>query len=235
MKTKILAAALLLTTANFGYAADAVVEEVVVVDSAYNWSGVYVGGTIGYGWADTNVTELDDYSFSDFGDTEFDFDSDGILGGVFVGANWQSGSFDYGVEADFSATDINNTVENTMNPGTGESFSNTIDWFGTIRGRLGYAMDRTLLYATGGVAFAEIRSSYNDPLDSTFAVASGTAWGWTIGAGAEYAVTDNWTLRGEYLYVDLEDRQGSFQDGGTFRYDFDNDMNVVRIGAAYKF
>ena len=232
MKIKLLATALFLGTAGFAHAADAVVEDVIILDSAYNWSGVYVGATVGYGWADTNVTDLDFYSFSSFGDTEFDFDSDGILGGVFVGANWQSGNFVYGVEADISATDIENTVENTMIPGSGESFSNNIDWFGTIRGRLGYAMDRTLVYATGGVAFADVESSYNDPLDDTFFIASDTAWGWTIGAGAEYALTDNWTLRGEYLYVDLEDLQGSF-DG--YRFDFDNDMHVVRLGAAYKF
>jgi outer membrane immunogenic protein len=233
MKTHALAAALLLGSFNYSLAADAVVDEVVVVDSAYNWSGVYLGATIGFGWANTNVTELDNYSFSDFvGDTEFDFDSDGILGGAFIGYNWQSGNFVYGVEADISATGIDNAVENTMNPGSGESFSTNIDWFGTVRGRLGYAADRWMPYVTGGVAFADITSSYNDPEDDNFAVASGTVWGWTIGAGAEYALTDNWTLRGEYLFVDLEDKQGSFDD---FRYDFDNQIHVVRAGAAYKF
>ena len=234
MKTQILAAALLLSASGLASAADAVVDEVVVVDSTYNWSGVYVGGTIGYGWAETTVTELDSYSFSSFGDTEFDYDSDGILGGAFVGYNWQAGSFVYGVEADISATDINNTVANSMIPDSNESFSNKIDWFGTIRGRLGYSVDRWMPYVTGGVAFADVTSSYddNDSFPGSHAVASDTAWGWTIGAGAEFAVTDNWTLRGEYLFVDLEDTRGSF-DG--YRYDFENQINVVRLGAAYKF
>lgn len=237
MKTHVLAAALLLGSSTYALAADAVVDEVVVVDSAYNWSGVYLGATIGYGWADTNVTELDDYSFSDFGDTEFDFDSDGILGGAFIGYNWQAGNFVYGAEADFSATDINNTVANSMIPGSDESFSNKIDWFGTVRGRLGYAVDRWMPYVTGGVAFADVTSSYddNDAGQDNHAVASDTVWGWTIGAGAEYALTDNWTLRGEYLFVDLEDTRGSFDDGGEYRYDFDNQIHVVRVGAAYKF
>jgi outer membrane immunogenic protein len=236
VKTLLLASTILVATVAAADAADAVVEEVPVAVS-YDWTGAYIGAHVGYAWANTNVTELDNYSFSDLdGDTEFDFDSDGIIGGVFGGFNWQSGQFVYGVEADISASDIDNTVDNTMNPGTNESFTTNIDWFGTVRGRLGYAVDRFLPYVTGGVAFGDIESSYNDPEDSSFAVASETVFGWTIGAGAEYALTDQWSLRAEYLYVDLEDSRGSFFAGtDEYRYDFDNDLHVVRIGASYGF
>lgn len=238
MKTQLFAAAILLGSSHVALAADAVVDnEVVFVATADNWSGVYVGATIGYGWADTNVTQLDSYSFSLLDDTEFDFDSDGILGGAFIGYSWKSGNFVYGVEADISATDIENTVANSMIPADDESFSNKIDWFGTVRGRLGYAADRWMPYITGGIAFADVTSSYddNDPGQDNHAVASDTVWGWTIGAGAEFAVTDNWTLRGEYLFVDLKDTRGSFYDDSEYRYDFDNQIHVVRLGAAYKF
>jgi outer membrane immunogenic protein len=235
VKTLLLASTILVASIAAAAAADAVIEEVPVAVS-YDWTGAYVGVHLGYAWADTNVTELDDYPFSQNGETQFDFDSDGIIGGVFAGYNWQAGQFVYGVEADITATGIDNTVDNTMfAPGSGETFSTNIDWFGTLRGRLGYAVDRFLPYVTGGLAFGDIESSYNDPLDGNFAVASEVVFGWTIGAGAEYALTDQWSLRAEYLYVDLEDSQGSFADGGTFRYDFDNDLHVVRVGASYNF
>jgi outer membrane immunogenic protein len=236
MKKLLLASTFLIATVAGAAAADAVIEEVPVAVS-YDWTGAYIGAHVGYAWADTTVTELDFYSFSIFGDTEFDFDSDGIVGGVYGGYNWQSGQFVYGVEADISASDIDNTVDNTMAaPGEDETFSTNIDWFGTLRGRLGYAADRFLPYVTGGLAFGDIESSYNDPLDNSFAVASETVFGWTLGAGVEYALTDQWSLRAEYLYVDLEDSQGSFVGcEGTCRYDFDNDLNVVRVGASYGF
>jgi outer membrane immunogenic protein len=235
MKKLLLTSTFLVASIAAAAAADAVIEEVPVAVT-YDWTGAYIGAHVGYAWANTTVTELDFYSFSSFGDTEFDFDSDGIIGGVHAGYNWQSGQFVYGVEADIAATDIDNTVDNTMIPGSGETFSTNIDWFGTLRGRLGYAVDRFLPYVTGGVAFGDIESSYNDPLDDNFAVASDTVFGWTIGAGAEYALTDQWSLRAEYLYVDLEDSRGSFFDGADeFRYDFDNDLHVVRVGASYNF
>lgn len=242
MKNLLLATTFLIASVGVAAAADAVIEEVPVA-VRYDWTGAYVGGHVGYAWANTNVTELDNYGFSQFGDTEFDFDSDGIIGGVHAGYNWQTGRFVYGFEADIAASDVDNTVDNTMLPASGESFSTNIDWFGTFRGRLGYAADRFLPYVTGGIAFGDIESSYNDPLENfpfpggNFAVASDVVFGWTLGAGAEYALTENWILRAEYLYVDLEDSRGTLTNsfGDMFRYDFDNDLHVVRVGASYKF
>jgi outer membrane immunogenic protein len=227
-------------------AADAVVHEAtpeIAAAVGYDWAGLYAGAHLGYAWADTNVTALDDYLFSPALDAEFNFDSDDIVGGVHAGYNWQRGRFVYGVEVDITASGIDETVDNTLSPGSGESFSTKIDWFGTARARLGYAVDRFLPYVTGGMAFADIESSYNDPDENfpspvgNFAVASDVVFGWTLGAGAEYALDENWILRAEYLYVDLEDSQGTLRTifADTYRYDFDNDLHVVRLGASYKF
>ncbi|QOF72379.1 porin family protein [Aminobacter sp. SR38] len=201
------------------------------------WAGGYAGVHLGYGGARTTVTELDDYSFSNFGDTEFKFDSDGFLGGVHAGYNWQSGQLVYGVELDVTGADIDATVANSMIPGSNESFSTRIDWFGTARARLGYSVDRFLPFVTGGLAFGHVRSSYddNDFSPGNHAVADDVVAGWTIGAGAQYALSDNWSLRAEYLYVDLQDNRGSFGSGDAYRYDFDTNLHVVRLGASYGF
>lgn len=242
MNRLLLASTFLFATGSAALAADAVTYEVAPeapLVAAFNWTGAYVGVHLGYGRADATVIDLDDYSFSSFGDTEFDFDADGFLGGVHAGYNWQAGSLVYGFEADVTASDINNTVANSMIPGSDESFSTSIDWFGTARARLGYAAGRFLPYVTGGVAFGDIESSYDDDDvgQDHHAVASDVVWGWTAGAGIEYAVTDAWSLRTEYLFVDLEDNRGSFETAidGTFRFDFDNDIHVLRIGSSYKF
>lgn len=235
MRQFLLAATAVIAVSSAAVAADTVAVEPVV--PAYSWAGGYAGVHLGYGWGRTKVTELDGYSFSSSGDTEFKFNSNGFLGGVHAGYNWQSDRLVYGVELDFTAADINNTVANSMIPGSDESFSTKIDWFSTARARLGYSIDRFLPFVTGGVAFGHVRSSYddNDEGQDNHAIADDVVAGWTVGAGAQYALTDNWSLRAEYLYVDLKDSQGAFSDGETFRYDFDNNIHVVRLGASYRF
>ncbi|MCX8572977.1 outer membrane protein [Aminobacter sp. MET-1] len=206
--------------------------------AGFVWTGGYAGVHLGYGGGRTTVTELDFYTFSEFGDTQFKFNSNGFLGGVHAGYNWQSGQLVYGVEVDLTGANIDNTVANSMLPRSNESFSTSVDWFSTARVRLGYSIDRFLPFVTGGFAFGHARSSYddNDAAQNNHAIADNVVAGWTIGAGAQYALTDNWSLRAEYLYVDLEDSRGAFQYAGdTFRYDFDNDIHVVRLGASYKF
>src|SRR5688572_14865848 len=96
MKSLLLATSLILGFGGTAVAADAV-EDVVIVDEGYNWSGVYVGVQGGYGWGDN------DYGYES---DRVGFDSDGFVGGLTAGANWQNGSFVYGVEADISYSDV---------------------------------------------------------------------------------------------------------------------------------
>ncbi len=105
---------------------------------------------------------------------------------------------------------------------------------GTIRGRLGFALDRVLLYATGGAAFAGVTNSYQSPFG--YSSIGKSVAGWTIGGGLEYALTSNWSVRAEYRYTDF----GSWTDypltaalGGNVTHHLTE--NAVRLGAAFKF
>ena len=207
----------------------------------YNWTGFYVGGNVGYSWgrettdivgAATTTTRTRDFrtagptliadttvtgapvAFAGTGSTKVD----GIIGGGQIGYNWQfSPSWVFGLEADIQGSGekgdfavcvgaVGCTVVGTANY--------KLNWFGTVRGRLGVlASDRVLLYVTGGLAYGEIESNYSLGFVGFPAVAFGTKQtkaGFTVGGGIEGALGGNWTAKAEYLYVDL----GSF-GGGT--------------------
>jgi opacity protein-like surface antigen len=124
-----------------------------------------------------------------------DGDASGFMGGAQIGYNWQFSQFVVGVEGDISATDLDG-----------------INWLATVRGRLGYAWDRVMPYATAGLAIAEIDTPF---LSSS----SETETGWTAGGGIEVAVSDNVSVRGEYLHFDLSDIDGDIVRAGiNFRF-----------------
>ena len=217
--------------ASSAYAADAVIEEVAVVDTAHNWSGVYLGAQAGYDWGDHSETEYlatGAFSYSQ------DFDSDGASGGLFGGYNWQSSQFVFGVDANIDYSNIDGGYSITNLGGTG-STDLSINWQGALRARVGVALDRILLYAAAGgaVADAEYDFGVDGVLDETF---DETLWGWTVGAGVDAAITDNIFVRAEYRYTDFEDvtlvPQNTFA-GNT--YDESTNIQAVRFGVAYKF
>jgi opacity protein-like surface antigen len=125
-------------------------------------------------------------------------DSSGFMGGAQIGYNLQFSQFVVGVEGDISSTDWDG--------------SRDVNWFATVRGRLGYAWDRVMPYATAGLAIAEVDRPFTGP-------SSETETGWTAGGGIEFAVSDNVSLRGEYLHFDLSDIDGDIVRGGiNFRF-----------------
>jgi outer membrane immunogenic protein len=149
--------------------------------AVFNWTGMYVGGHLGYGFAD---------------------DVDGFLGGVQLGYNWQfSPNIVFGLEADITGTDMN---------GTPLGIPVHIDYLATARARIGYAWDRTMLYGTGGLAYSRAAAAGLHDTDT----------GWAAGAGLEWAYSNSWTLKAEYLYVDL---------GNNF------DASIIKLGANYRF
>lgn len=236
MKKLLLASAAVLLSTGYSLAADAVVDEVVVVESGYNWSGVYIGAQVGYAWADASV----DYSEYPDGQYAWAPDPDGLLGGVYAGANWQlSNGVVFGAETEFNINDgsdnaiyINNYVPTY--PGNYD-MDVRLDWSGSTRLRLGYAMDRWMGFVTGGVAYA----GYEADLYSV-ANGDGTLLGWTIGGGAEYALTDNWRVRLSYLYTDYDDDmfQVNYNDGSGYYdgpFDIDLDTHALQIGVSYNF
>jgi outer membrane immunogenic protein len=137
------------------------------------------------------------------------------VGGVQAGYNWQNGAWVFGVEGDIQATG----AEETFAP---RKFSNP--WFGTVRGRAGFAFSNILLFGTGGLAFGELRATTFGASDSH------TNAGWTLGAGAEVGFAPNWSAMVEYLYVDLANSNFVF-GGASNGYRF----GLIRAGVNYRF
>jgi opacity protein-like surface antigen/outer membrane receptor protein involved in Fe transport len=155
----------------------------------YNWSGFYLGLNAG------GVFGINTMSTSGGGGSA-SVKEPGLLGGAQVGANYQTGPLVWGFEADYDASTQNKSLPG--GPLTG-STSQT-PWFATLRGRLGMAFDRTLVYGTAGGAAGELRSIAAIPAGTTSTtVTYGT---WAAGGGVEYGITDNLSARLEYLYLD---------------------------------
>lgn len=165
-----------------------------------SWMGPYLGGNLGYGWGDV---------------TNNGARPSGVLGGIQAGYNWQSGALVYGVEGDLQL----NSADDTF---AAWKFSNP--WFGTARGRVGFTFNNILLYGTGGLAFGTVKA------ESFGFSESHTSFGWTAGVGAEVALTQNWSAKIEYLYVDLSGNTFSLT-GLPQGYQF----NTLRVGVNYRF
>ncbi|MEW9805382.1 outer membrane protein [Mesorhizobium sp. ZMM04-5] len=227
--TKLLAAAILLAASSSAFGADAVVDEVVVVDTSYNWSGIYVGAQIGYAWGDSDV------DFSTIPVTS-NPEPDGVLGGVYLGYNAQlANGVVLGVEGDFAFADLHDGdgLASPV-PLPGQSIEVDVNWTAALRARLGYAAGRFLPYVAGGVAFADVdHEGFSSP-NASAGTGSDTFVGWTIGVGAEYAFTDRLIGRAEYRYSDY----GSEDYAGTVNFpthSVDLKTNDIRLGISYKF
>ncbi len=233
-----------------------------VIAPVYDWTGFYIGGNIGYSWGRSSDTSTvtngaGTVLFTSANTT----DLNGIVGGGQIGYNWQMQNWLFGLEADIQATDEKGTrnficPQSTCTPTFGQiavfpgpavpvALSQKIDWFGTVRGRLGFlATPQVLLYATGGLAYGEVDSSaVIGAAGTAFSTVSNTHVGWTVGAGIEGMIAPNWTARLEYLYVDLGTANGSFATtigalgGGLVVENFSSHVtdNILRVGINYKF
>lgn len=144
----------------------------------FSWTGFYIGGQAGYGWG----SGADALGLAGV-------DPKGWLAGAQAGYNYQFANHVVaGIEADIAGGDIS---AGTL------GLSSTLDLLGTVRGRLGYAFGPVLPYVTGGFAWG------NNAISIPGASQSQTLTGWTVGAGIEYALTEHWTAKTEYLYTDL--------------------------------
>jgi outer membrane immunogenic protein len=199
----------------------------------FTWTGIYIGGQVGYGWGNQNVS-----SSSGFGFDSFSSNNDGVIGGAHVGYNLQLSQFVIGLEGSVDGSSINKSFSRFgFVPAT---YDTSADVQGSIRGRVGYAMDRALIYATGGVAFAGVDNSISTPFG--FDSASSTRVGWTVGGGLEYAITNNWSVRAEYRYTDFGHSSifasNAFNEPGIGGGGFVNRhliQNQVQVGFSYKF
>ncbi|KJC59175.1 hypothetical protein UP10_20085 [Bradyrhizobium sp. LTSPM299] len=233
------------------------------VDPGYNWTGFYVGGNIGYSWGRSSDTSslsngVGTVLFTSAGSSNLD----GVVGGGQIGYNWQMQNWVWGLEADIQGTDEKGSRGFTCGvsvctpplggflalvlpgPAVPVTLNQKIDWFGTVRGRVGVlATPRVLLYVTGGLAYGEVASNGTIGAALTPFSATDTKAGYTVGVGIEGAIGGNWTAKLEYLYVDLGRVSGTSATtipalgGGTLSSNASSRIsdNVLRVGLNYKF
>lgn len=226
----------------FAASPDPVVLEPPVLAPLFSWAGGYIGAQAGYLDSDIDLSGVNTASTPPRTMSTSDLNASGAVGGIFAGYNWQrSANLVYGVEAEINGTDADKSGAGVPSPGFGfirNGIKSEIDWNAALRGRVGYAMDRTLFYAAGGVAFADVN------LDGTAAGGPGTfsysetLTGWTIGAGVEHAFTDNWVARLDYRYSDYGDDSFTFiapGSGDLHRFKLDAVTHEVKAGISYKF
>jgi outer membrane immunogenic protein len=288
MRRLLLSSAALAVMSAGAFAADlpargpAIAPAPVYVAPIFTWSGFYVGLNAGVGFGNNDnrglrafaapgapgpVLDAVDFVNAGFATARRDSDRTSFTGGAQIGYNWQFGAMVFGLEADINYMDRKRGGGNYTLVGTGRYAGYELDvnhgrggsnWFGTIRPRLGVAFDRTMIYATGGLAYGGSRGDgatvtlFDTAPPPAVEVArwagnrrSGSNWGWTIGGGVEHAFGNNWSAKLEYLYVDL-DRGGNrdlVRISGDQRADLvsfragrsSSAFHVVRAGLNWRF
>lgn len=224
----------------------------------YNWTGCYVGVNAGGGWGE----HAGDRGIINSGNgtlnagtgvpVALDVGSNGIIGGGQAGCNYQTGQFVLGIETDIQGSSIrgSSTIffpspNGGITDATTANGTERLNWFGTVRARVGItAMNNLLFYGTGGLAYGGVDSSASLVLtpatDGNYAGStSETNIGWTVGVGGEYMFANNWSVQLEYLYLDLGSTDVRMLDPGrpgTFiDYSFHHRDNIVSAGINYKF
>jgi outer membrane immunogenic protein len=201
------------------------VAPVVYAPPVYNWSGFYIGGNVGAGFAHS--------SWSDpFIGTHDTFDKTGFIGGGQVGVNWQINALVLGVEGDFDWTGLKGSGHDSL----GNTINTNAQWTSTVTGRIGAAFDRLLVYGKGGVAFAHVNEGLTDVFGGV-ASASQTRTGWTAGVGLEYAFAPNWSAKIEYDYLGFGSDTVNFATAHFPAYNTNASLNVqeVKAGINFKF
>lgn len=229
---------------------------VFIPPPSFSWAGIYIGGTAGFARAYHHYDDLQGAfpGYPGFSDVR----SSGFVGGGTLGINFQAGSIVYGLETDFSwlsnkanYVDPNGSI-NAYYP----SETNRLKDLGTVRGRLGLAVDRALVYFTAGLAYGEVNDAvqYNSfrfptvgaPFNVPYYSVNTTRVGWVAGGGVEYAVTQNWTVKGEALYVDLGTANANwislnaanaqfFPGNANYNLRWNMTAAILRAGVNYKF
>jgi outer membrane immunogenic protein len=214
----------------------------------FSWTGFYIGAHVGYGWGETDATTLETNAFFPAGHVNTN-EFDGFLGGGQIGFNYQTGMWVFGIEAQGSWSAIDGT---TIHPAVlladrhAENLTE-VDWIVTLTGRLGIAAGPVLYYLKGGAAWADFAVRNHSIQTSTGFIGqttsgSETRFGWTIGGGIEYALGGNWSVKGEYNYLDFGTEQvtrsgTNFLTGLPVTTVNDNDthLHVVKFGINYRF
>lgn len=198
----------------------------VMTTMPFNWAGGYVGVSAGYMFDRTTRATGYGLAGNQFSKRYIN-GTNGFVGGVFGGYNFTAGNVVYGVEANVDYADSHatrRTFHGIASTGSDLGFN------GALRARLGYSLDRALFYVNGGVALADVKYTATDVTGT--AKKSSTEFGYTLGAGMEYAVTSNLLLRTEYAFTDYGDK--TLATGGG-RYNFETRTHTMKAGLGYKF
>lgn len=212
---------------------------------AFNWGGIYIGLNGGGSWVSQGNSTFT-YSATGATSSGQSFSNSGFLGGGQIGFNYQAGQAVFGLEADADYLSNKSTVTVTDFGGGNASHAYTTDFLSTVRGRLGFAWDRALIYGTGGLAMAEyqVQRTQNTSGAGGLDVAGATQTvsnfrlGWAAGAGVEYAFTDSITGRVEYLVAGLESASDTYSFPAATSVNASSPteyINMVRAGLNFKF
>jgi outer membrane immunogenic protein len=210
------------------------------IDPIYNWAGFYVGGHVGGAWSNEQWTNTS--NTTPFGDLSpgqgFRQRGSGAFGGGQIGYNWQASNYVFGLEGTISGLGNRGTVFNNVFGARDDQFSWRTNWMATITGRAGYAVNNNLFYVKGGYAGASNRLSVVDVVPTTGSGAQ-THWhnGWTVGAGWEYGITQNWIVGLEYDYSAFERKNYQIAGASPGTYWFDakpRDIQSAVVRLSYK-
>jgi outer membrane immunogenic protein len=206
------------------------------------WTGCYIGGNVGYGWAPTK--------WSDGGIEFASHTADGVVGGGQIGCDYQSGAWVFGIQGMFDAADLKgSSVNSFLDPGGRVVDSTKVSWLATLTGRVGYTIQPlTLLYVKGGAAW--VHSKFNECCEPTVVLqdelgpigdgyANVTRIGWTVGAGIEHMFMPHWSVFLEYDFIDIGTKTTTFtpinSTPSPFNYKIDQNVNLFLAGLNYRF
>ena len=219
--------------------APAPVMKAPIMAPAFSWSGFYIGGNLGGAWTNSTIADnLFGLSFGNGNNAVF-------VGGGQVGFNYQTGNFVFGVEGDFDwAANNNNSVTGVVGP-LGHTFTGSANdkWMATVAGRLGYAVDRWLIYVKGGGGWVGANGFTVTDVTTGTSVSAGSSnnvSGWLVGGGFEWAFANNWSVRAEYDYFGLSGRSFTVPAtlpslaGDTFTTG-NNNIQMATVGINYLF
>jgi len=204
---------------------------------AVSWTGLYIGVNAGAGRLNATQNHFtSDGVCADERQFSCTLSASGGIFGLQGGYNFQSRNFVYGIEGDFDWAHLSNTQSGLSNNSVIRA---KVDRLASVRGRMGLAVDDTLAYVTGGVAFAGVKSGWGGGYSGTANVCcdvtSSSRTGWVGGGGIEHMLTPNWTMRAEGLYYNLGTKKLNPTVGGTLRpTSFSEEVFVARLGLNFK-
>jgi outer membrane immunogenic protein len=211
-----------------------------VMAPVFSWTGFYIGGNVGGAWSNTTISDsLFGLNFSNGNNNAV------FVGGGQAGFNYQVSNVVFGIEGDFDwAANNNNSVTGVVGP-LGHTFTASANnrWMATVAGRLGYAIDRWLIYVKGGGGWVGANSFTVTDLTAGASVTAGssnTISGWLVGGGFEWAFANNWSVRAEYDYFGLRGRSLTVPAtfpvlaGDTFTTGRNN-IQMATVGINYRF